>query len=451
MRSDSSNAGAGEPVRAFLERHERALVFAILLLGVVVRLVWVSQDGRLKPFIHEMQRVAVAFATTGVLADAYYPGQGPTAHVGPVMPLLGGFVYRAFGVGSLTSELLLTLLALTFLCITLTALNAAFRRLGAPVAGRLVAMAVIALVPLNFKFEVQSLRLFEGAFAAALLACNLSLVLRLYAKPALTTRDFIAPALLGALLALVNPPAALGAYGATGLLMLTHLKPARWLPVGAVMVVAIAALLGPWAVRNESVFGRLILTRSNYPLEHAIGFHPAAVAPQDPAAVFVTRIRSIHPYSGEPVSAARSEVIRIGELAYMDKLAAETKAWERANPGAATALGARHGLEYWLPPRWMWRIYDPNADLVPLRQAYVWGVTLAAFAAVAWGMFRTPLVPWLFVACTLIAPSLPYFLVQPVQRYRYLVYALTVFLAMEFATRLWQVVAVRRSAVNASP
>ncbi|MDB5499249.1 MAG: hypothetical protein JWP28_3280 [Phenylobacterium sp.] len=442
-------AATGLRVRGFLERHERAAIISLLLVGLVERIAWLSQQGRLKPFVCEMQQVAVSFAKTGVLGDAYFVGQGPTAHVGPVMPIIGGFIYRIFGVGTLTSEILLLALALTFFGTALIAFYAAFRRLGLAIEWRLIALAAALILPLHFKFEVQSLRIWEGALAVALLACNLLLVLRLDARPCLYARDYVAPAVLGGLLALVNPPAALGAYAALGILTLKRVAVRHWVGVGFVMAVGLAVFIAPWAIRNERAFGRPILTRSNFPLEHAIAFHPDAVSPSDPRAVYVHRLRAIHPYSGEPVSAARDELARVGELAYMDRLRAETTAWERAHPGDVVRIAARHLLEFWLPPKWWWRIYNDQTPMVVPRLILTWTTALAALGALVWGLVRAPLGPRLYVACTLIIPSLPYALVQPVQRYRYLVVVLTFFLAAEFASRICELASKRRLATFA--
>jgi hypothetical protein len=150
--------------------------------------------------------------------------------------------------------------------------------------------------------------------------------------------------------------------------------------------------------------------------------------------VFVHRLRSIHPFANE---AARAEVARVGEIAFMDRIGAETKAWEQAHPGDAARIAVRHAGEFWLPPRWMWRVYDNEASAVAIRQAIMWISTLAAFAALAWGLIRDPFGPRLYVACTLIVPCLPYIMVQPILRYRYIVAVLTLFLAAEFASRVW--------------
>jgi hypothetical protein len=438
----------GEPagVRGLLARHERAAIVLLLVAGVLARAVWVSRNGRLVPMISESYQAAVCFARTGGICDTYLPGQGPTATATPILPAVAGLVYRDLGEGTPAAEIVLTVISLGVFCATLVVFNLAFRRLHVAVDWRLAALAAALLLPMNFKWETVSMRLFEGGAAAALLGVSLLLVLHLDTRgEPLRPRDYGLPALLVGFLALINPPAALGAYGAFGVLTLKRVSMRRWFGVALVMSIGLAVFIVPWGLRNERVLGRLILARSNFPLEHALGFHPGAVSPDDRAAAFVRRGAAIHPYSGDPASPARAEFARIGELAYMDRLAAETRAWTRANPAETWRLAARHLIEFWLPPTWSWTIFGNAAPLVLPRQVFTWAVTLAAFAAVAWRLIQAPLGPGLYLACALIIPSLPYALVQPVQRYRYLVVVLTYFLAADFAARFAAKAARRRS------
>lgn len=439
--------------RSFLRRHERAAFVILLVVGLLARVVWVSQHGRLGPVICETYNAAICFARTGGICDDYLPGQGPTATANPVLPAIIGLVYRAFGVGSLASEIVLTGFSLTTLCVTLLAFYLAFRELRLAVEWRLAALATALLLPINFKWETVSFRLFEGGAAVALLAVSLLLVLRLDArnKP-LHPRDYFLPAGLVGVLALINPPAALGAYGALGVLTLKRVPIRRWLGVALVMIVGLAVFIGPWGLRNERLFGRLILARSNFPLEHALAFHPGAVSPPDRGAAFVRRGATIHPYSGDPASPARAEFARVGEIAYMDGLAAETAAWERDHPRDMVHLAARHLVEFWLPPRWSWTIFgNPAPPLVLPRQVLLWATTFAAFAAIAWRLVQAPLGPGLYLACVLLIPSLSYALVQPIQRYRYLVVLLTFFLTADFAAQVAAYVAKRRLVRQTTP
>jgi hypothetical protein len=453
VRQGARAAATGETggLRGFLARHERAAFILLLVAGLLARVVWVAQDGRLGPMICETYNAAVCFARTGGICDTYIPGQGPTATAGPVLTAFIGLVYRAFGEGSRTSEMVLTAYSLAVLVVTLAALYLAFRRLRVAVEWRLAALAVALLVPINFKWETISMRLFEGGVAAAMLAVSLLLVLRLDERGPLRPRDYVLPAGMTGLLALINPPAALGAYGAFGVLTLKRVPIRRWLGVALVMTLGLLVFIAPWGLRNEKVFGRLILARDTFPLEHALGFHPAAVDPADPGAVFVERGRAIHPYSNDPASPARAEFARLGEIAYMDKLRAETTAWERAHPLDTVRLAVRHLVEFWLPPKWSWTLFGRATPLVLPSLVFVWATTLAAFAAVAWRLVKAPLGPGLYLACVLIIPSLTYALVQPVQRYRYLVVVLTYFLAADLAAQVAAYLARRRVSPPARP
>ncbi len=444
-RHPSSAGGESVGLRRFLERHERAAFALLLVMGLLARAAWVSQNNRLGPLVCESYNAAICFARTGGICDTYMPGQGPTATATPVMPVIDGLVYRAFGVGSRASETLLTAFSLAVLCGTLVALYLVFRRLRLPIEWRLTALAAALLLPINFKWETVSMRLFEGGLAAGILALSLLIVMRLDERPQLLRpRDFVLPAVLVGFLALINPPAALGSYGALGILILKRVPLRRWPAVALVMIVGLAVFVVPWGLRNEHVLGRFIPSRSNFPLEHAIGFYAEAVSPAYPAAVIVRRGAAVHPYTSDPNGAGRAEFARIGEIAYMDRLAAETSAWERAHPIDAVRLAARHLTEFWLPPRWSFTLFGNAAPLVATRQAFIWATTLAAFAAVAWRLVQTPLGPGLYLACALLIPSLPYALVQPVQRYRYLVVLLTYFLAADFLARLAAYITRRR-------
>jgi hypothetical protein len=96
-------------------------------------------------------------------------------------------------------------------------------------------------------------------------------------------------------------------------------------------------------------------------------------------------------------------------------------------------------------------MFGRAAPMVMPSLVFVWATTLAAFAAIAWRLVRAPLGPGLYLACVLLIPSLTYALVQPVQRYRYLIVVLTYFLAADFAAQLAAYLAKRRLAQATPP
>src|ERR1700759_556457 len=102
-------------LRGFLGRHERAVFVLLLVVGLLARVAWVSQNNRLGPLICESYQASLCFARTGGICDTYLPGQGATATATPVMPVLDGLVYRALGAGSRPAEMVLTAFSLAVL------------------------------------------------------------------------------------------------------------------------------------------------------------------------------------------------------------------------------------------------------------------------------------------------------------------------------------------------
>lgn len=430
----------GARLWALLEKWEGLLVVGILLLGAVYRFVWLlSQRSGLSPVIGEMQNVATTFARTGVLGDPYGPGSGPTTHVGPVMPILQGTVYRLAGIETPLAEGILVWIAIGFVIGGIYFFWRSFKELGLPAPFRVAAVAFAALPPLNFNLELRALRSFEGAFAVALVALSLWTILRLDRRSSLTWRDFLGPTFVAALLFLLNPPAGMAVLAALGLLTLKRVPVRRWVSVGLCTGVALVAVLGPWAWRNVVVFDKPIFTRGNFGLEFSIGFHPAALSDANPKQVYLARMEEVHPFMDPR---PRAEVVRLGEIAYFAKLQAETDAWISANPQGAATLALRHLRDFWFPPQWVWGTFlGPGAALpsaLPIRQGIIWVSSLLALLALGLRLARDPLGRYLYVGCLLILPSLPYILVQPMLRYRYLIETLCVFLAAELVWRLWR-------------
>jgi len=424
-------------LKRWLPVEEHRLVLALLVCGALVRIAWLASRTGLAPVVDEMQRVAASYARAGSLADAYFDGSGLTAHVGPIQPIILGSVYRLFGVATPGSEAVLIALAISFVLVGIYFLWCCFRELELPAAWRLAAVAVAALLPLHFNLELRALRTFEGAFATALMACGLLLVLRLDKQPRLGWRDLVWPSLLGAVLFLLNPPCGLGFFGALGVLVLRRVPVRDWAMVALSAAVALVLTVAPWGLRNQAVFGQPIFTRGNFGLEYAVGFHPAAASALDPKEAFKARMLEVHPYMGER---ARAAYVRDGEVRYMERLKQETDAWIAAHPKAAIELAARHVGNFWFPSRWMWGVFlEPGASQpngVPVRQAIAWLMSLAALAALGWRLLRQPLGPHLYVACIVMLPSLPYALVEPTLRYRYIVETMCVFLSAELASRV---------------
>ena len=421
-------------VRLFLQDRRRvflALVLGLGLFGILIRAAWVVANGKLGAGNSEMYFVARSVALTGQLADAYRPGSGPTAHVSPLMPIYGGAVYRLFGLATPIAETVLMVVAIGFIGLSIFGVDKAMRRLSSPAPARLAALAFVCIVPTYFTIELQAFRLWEGGVAAAALALVLSQVLKLDGQDQRPSW-----AMLGALslaigvLALISPPVALACYGCIGLLALRRRGLAALVGLGALSAILLLAVSYPWAARNEAVFGQKVWSRSNFGFNFALGFHDRAISPSDPRKVFVDRLEDVDPYSSDTAYAAMKAAG--GELGYSKMWSERTTAWIVENPAEAALIAGRHLVEFYLPPRWQWQIYNDRGRAVVLRQALIWAITILAFAGVAWRLAARDW-RWLYVLTALLLPALPYVLAQPVLRYRYVVTTLMTYIAADVA------------------
>ncbi len=433
--------GALDRLETALARIERPLVAALLALGFVIRIAWLflSPAERLSPHKSEMWHVAATFAETGRLADAYAPGSGVSSHVGPFNTMVEGLIYRVFGVGSLTSELILAVIAAAVVCTLFWILYRVAADLGVAVAPRLAALAFLLLVPLNFYVEVVDFRIREGAFGAMLAAGLLWWLLRLDAGP-LGWRSIARFGLAAGFAFLINPGIALAAYAGLGLVGLRHLPVRRWPFAAVVLALGFVAVNGAWIVRNEVVYHRFMVSRGNFGMELDTAFHTAAVDPADPRAVFVARSEQIHPFFSA-AALARLKTFP-DDATYFASLGTEANAWIAAHPGDFAHIALRHLRELYFPPKWLFDQYGTGAIRgVAARQALVWAISALGLLGLVWGMVARSR-QHLFVALTIAFPTLLYVVVQPTLRYRYAFAGLLTYLA---AGLVWRLVGGRRA------
>ncbi len=228
----------------------------ILILGAALRFAWLVHD-RFRIVDSEAFFVARAFATKGELADAYGPGSGLTAHLSPGMPLMVGTVYRWLGVGAPRAEFALACLSLTFVYISFLASNAAFKRLEIAPIARIGALAALALLPLNFFYEMNGFRHWEGSVAAAGIAVFLARALKLDGDEQRPSwPDLAVLAAGGAVLSLFSLPAALACFGILGLLALRKRGWTGFVGAAAASIALFLAFSYPWALRNQSCVWR---------------------------------------------------------------------------------------------------------------------------------------------------------------------------------------------------
>lgn len=410
--------------------------WAMLLLaaGAAERVVFLLTTARHDVVGGEAANVAAAFAGTGSIADVFGKGSGLTAHLNPVVPAIAGAVYRIFGLRTPGAEAVLSLLSIACVLAAAGLFHRAVLWAGASPRGALAALAVFCLVPLNNYLEIVDFRAWEGGLATLLGAACLLLTVRADARGEVSWRIVGALALLAALAFFINPPLGIAAYANALLLLVRRVPATRWPAAAGVAAVMLAAVLTPWTIRNYEAFGRVIPLRGNFGLELALANHPAAVSGDDEIGVFRARLAQIHPQMSW--DAFRAMQRTGGEIAYADRLGAEAKRWIAAHPRDFVRLSLRHLGQFYFPPAWQWSIYGGVSTGQRIKLMLSWAIALAGLAGAAAALFvwRGRLI---YLATIALVPVLPYMIVQPIPRYRYLVYLPLLALGAEFGARLF--------------
>lgn len=432
-------AEARARLEGWLSRHESRILLWVLALGVVVKLLPILLDParKLQPTRSEMWRVAVHWARTGVLGDAYFAGSGVSSHVGPLNTILAGIVYRLTGIASPASELILSVVALLTVAAMIWCFHHALRLAGVGVVPTLAAAVLLAVGPMDYGLEAFDFRIREGATATLLMGALLWWALRLDRAGAVPMRSLVLYGLLAGVAFLVNPVIALGAYAGLGLVVLRHLRWRQWPQVALVLAVGLALVNAPWVVRNERVYHRFMLSRGNFGLELAIANHAGALDPADPRATFQQRMNAIHPAMKQPDTIAAYRRYP-QDVDYFDAMGAEARAWIGSHKAEFLQLSARHLGQLLFPPVWVYDKYGHGAPapMARVRQAVAWVSAALAIAMLLLGLAERRRA-WLFLAVTALPELLLYSLVQPTPRYRYVLVPLIIYLAAELLWRLF--------------
>ena len=343
---------------------------------------------------------ALALLHTGVIADPYLLPTGPTAHTAPGTVAELAALYAVFGGNTGSARIGLSLIAtLLYLSATLVVLAyCRIRRFGA--AGLAVAIGLTCLVPVHLYASVVSYRQWDQPIAAVLLVALLFIWTRPQSDHLSRVRRLYLLALLGGIGSLFAPAVPIVAMLALAALALQE-KAWRHPALAATLIIA---SMMPWAVRNELVLGKFIMTRSNFALELAVGNYDGATGTFDLSAV-----PPVHPHD---FPAAAQRLAAVGEVAYMNEMRMRALAWIRAHPAEFFRLSLR---------RVRLLLFPEHADRDPLftrvKTRVIWGTSLLAlFSLGAVLVRRQPVFPW--IACIGV-PLAPYLLTHASERYAY--------------------------------
>src|SRR5579863_3735574 len=349
-------------------------------------------------FGFEMGRIGRSLAQGQGFSNPFNETTGPTAWEPPLYPFFVAGVFRAFGVYSRTSAILLLTInsifsALTCIPIFLIAKRCFNERVA------VWSSWTWALLPSVIFWCTRWV--WETSLAALLLALIFWLTL------ALADRDGLKPwlqfGLLWGVAALTNTTL-LSFLPVSGLWVWYHRAKLDKRSVGGIVLASFifAASITPWLVRNDRVFGQPVFIRSNFGAELRLGNGPGADG---------TWMDYLHPTKN--VSEMR-RYQELGELAYVAERKKEAMAYIREDYARFARLSFQRFIYYWagLPKA-------PENLVVAFFRKFLFA---ASSALAFWGLGRALRKhkpgAWLFFWLIFSYPLVYYFLF-PHPRYRH--------------------------------
>jgi 4-amino-4-deoxy-L-arabinose transferase-like glycosyltransferase len=376
------------------------LRLAVIAIGHTYR---ITPRGDHFQFAWEVGRIARSIATGHGFASPTDLPSGPTAWMAPVYTYILAGVFKVFGVYSAASAGVI--LAFNSLCAALTCWT--IYRIGEKMFGVGVARAAAwtwAVFPYLIYWPVRVV--YDTSFSAFLLSLSLLMTLRMADSPPPRARTWMSFGLLWGVIILTNP-SLLTMLGCSLLWLLYRLQSRRaWLLGSTVCVIAASAVICPWLVRNDRVFGRFVFIRDNLPLE-------LYMSNNNESEGFWTR--NEHPANDRE---AMEVFHAMGEARFMAEKGRQAREFIQEHPGAFVEFTLKRALYFWISP--------PQAAIV---RGYDFNISRhmnyfleAAFAfAGLWLSFRRGMPEGYLLACFLLIYPLPYYIVSPYPRYKHLI------------------------------
>ena len=323
---------------------------------------------------------------------------GPTAWAAPVYPYIIAGVFKMFGL--YTRLAAFVMLAFNSVVASLTCWT--LYRTGTRIYGESVGRGAAwtwAVFPYVIYWPVRII--WEVSLSTFLLSLALWITICLTDNPRL--RNWIVYGLLWGLILLTNTTLVIMLPFFLGWILYRRPRSARL--TGAVTCLVVAALcITPWTVRNYRVFHRFMLIRDNLPLE----LHES-----NNAASGGLWTRREHP-GNDPVAMRRFQ--ELGELGFMNEKKAEVHQFIRAHPGEFIRFTLERVWYFWAaPPQFV--VLD-GYDLGFARHVEFLLAALFAFAGLVLTFRKHNPYAWLLAPFLIIYP-LPYYLVNPFQRYKH--------------------------------
>ncbi len=416
--ASESPAQPESPVQTIFYRNLHILFLVcgfVLRFGFVLwKKTYVRGPGSILHFGPEVSNIAEHIVRGQGFSSPFLGETGPTAWIAPVYPYFIAVVFRLFGIYSVASAIVL----LGIQCIIAAATGITIHALGRRTFGPQIAFCaawIWTLSPIFFRWPVSWI----WDFAASAFLLSSAFIVTLDVAEKNTRKLWLALGALWALIALTNP-ALLSVMPFTFLYaaFVNYRSFRPWLASAALSGILFAALVSPWLIRNELVFGRPVFFRSNFWFEFHLGNY---------------HLSNGMGYSGKHPAVNAAELQKYsdwGEMRYLDYYKQDSSRFVREYPREFLSLTLHR----------TWWFWDGTPLLYQSREWWqpweFWPLSLLGWLGLLFALTRRPR-GWFLFAAALIVYPIPYYLVYPVSKYRHAIEPVLLLLSVYFTFVLW--------------
>jgi 4-amino-4-deoxy-L-arabinose transferase-like glycosyltransferase len=406
--------------------HQSILFIVLIAFALRLAVIFIGHTYRINSlrdhfqFGWEMGRIARSIICGEGFSSPTDLNTGPTAWAAPVYPYVIAGAFKAFGLYTRAAAFAMLAFNSLFASLTCWTIYLIGTRVYNEQVGRASAWTW-AVFPYVIYWPVRII--WEVSFSTFLLSLALWLTIRM--ADTARRRDWIIYGLLWGLILLTNTTIVILLPFFLAWIIYRAPRFSRQYS-GAVLALLVAALcITPWTIRNYEVFGRFIFIRDNLPLE----LHESNNS--ESSGLWT---RNEHP-GNDPNAMKRFQ--ELGEIGFMDAEKVQVHDFIRHNPGKFLMFTLKRIWYFWAaPPQ---TVIVAGYEMWVARHVEFLLEALFAFAGLIVTLWRRNPYGWLLAPFLLIYP-LPYYLVNPFQRYKHPIESVMLILIVYV---LWEARAIR--------
>jgi 4-amino-4-deoxy-L-arabinose transferase-like glycosyltransferase len=406
-----------------------AVAFALRLAVVII-----GHTYRVNPlrdhfqFGWEMGRIARSIVHGQGFGSPTDLNTGPTAWAAPFYPYVIASAFKLFGLYTRAAAFAMLAFNSFFASLTCWTIYLIGTRVYNEQVGRASAWTW-ALFPYVIYWPVRII--WEVSLSTFLLSLALWLTIRM--ADSARRRDWIIYGLLWGLILLTNTTLVILLPFFLAWIIYRAPQFSRQYSGAVLMLLVTALCITPWTIRNYQVFGRFIFIRDNLPLE-------LRASNNEQSSGLCTR--NEHP-GNDPVAMRRFQ--ELGEIRFMDTEKAQFRDFVGNNSGKFLMFTLKRIWYFWAaPPQ---TVIVAGYEMWVARHVEFLLEAVFAFGGLIFTLWRRNPYGWLLAPFLFVYP-LPYYLVNPFQRYKHPIESVMLILIVYV---LWEARAIRINWRRKSP